>query len=109
MCKKLLIVDDDSAFVYQLMNNFMKMDLSISLAESLSTAKNMINNICYDIILANTRVPGGNSFTLKTETDNKTKMLFMSELKIEIDKFRSIGEKCLVKSNINKCGVDIFE
>ena len=80
MYKKILIVDDDLNFINRIINSCLEYNCSIAIASSISQAKNIIEKDEFDIIFANTKVPGGNSIVLKSNIKNKTKLLFMSSL-----------------------------
>ena len=80
MCKKILIVDDDLNFVNRIIDNCFEYDCSIAIASSISQAKSILEEDQFDIIVANTKVPGGNSAILKSKIKNETKLLFMSSL-----------------------------
>jgi DNA-binding NtrC family response regulator len=100
MYKKVLIVDDDASFAFSLMNKAVDYDCGISLAESIGRAKVMLKNNHYDVILANSRVPGGFSYTLKNEIDSDTQILFMSSMKSDCDELNKMGVDCIRKNEI---------
>ena len=100
MYKKVLIVDDDASFAFSLMNKAVDYDCGISLAESIGRAKVMLKNNHYDVILANSRVPGGFSYTLKNEIDSDTQILFMSSMKSDCDELNRMGVDCIRKNEI---------
>jgi two-component system response regulator HydG len=105
MSIKVLIVDDDSGFVVNLMNTAINNKISISTADSLTRAKTLLKKDKYDLVLANVKIPGGCSLSLKDEIkDNtpKTDFLFMSNLDADYDYINSMGEKCCHKYEINK-------
>ena len=85
MCKKILIVDDDLNFVNKIIDNCLEYDCSIAIASSISQAKDILKNDQFDIIFANTKVPGGNSIVLKSNIEDNTRLLFMSSLKDRVE------------------------
>lgn len=111
MCKKILILDDDYSFACDLINNNSKADVSFAVADSLNRARMMVKSDSYDVILANTKVPGGNSYTLKDEIHSispQTGMIFMSAMDDEFDKIKSLGERCVKKNDLYNSKVDFF-
>lgn len=112
MCKNILIVDDDSGFVARIMNTFSGKSYSFSIADSLNRAKYLLKNNQFDIVLANVKVPGGNSLELKKEVKRfcpGTDLFFMSSLDSDYDLVINKGERCYHKYELdNKIG-DILE
>lgn len=100
MYKRFLIVDDDASFAFSLMNKVVDYDCGISLAESIGRAKTMLKNNHYDVVVANSRVPGGFSYTLKDEIDSNTQILFMSSMKSDYEELNKMGENCIKKNEI---------
>ena len=100
MYKKVLIVDDDANFAFSLMNKVVNYDCGISLAESIGRAKTMLKNNHYDIVVANFRVPGSFSYTLKEEISSDTRILFMSSMTGDYEKLNKMGENCIKKNEI---------
>lgn len=100
MYKKVLIVDDDASFAFLLMNKAVNYDCGISLAESIGRARVMLKNNHYDIVVANSRVPGGFSYTLKEDIDSDTQILFMSSMKSDYEKLHEMGENCIKKNEM---------
>lgn len=103
MCTKVLIIDDDSGFVFSLMNRFVEQDYAFSLAESIGRAKVMLENNKFDVVLANSRVPGGYSYSLKDEIKSfypDTRMIFMSSIDSDYEKLKKLGEECVRKNEL---------
>lgn len=100
MYKRVLIVDDDASFAFLLMNKAANHDCGISLAESIGRAKVMLKNNHYDVIVANSRVPGGFSYTLKDDIGSDTQILFMSSMKSDYEKLHELGESCIKKNEM---------
>ena len=101
MCKKILIVDDDNGFVYEIINNMINKDYSVSVAYSLSRAENILKDCNFDIILANYKIPGGNSMTLKNLTPSDTKFYFMSNIDSDSEYIKKCGELFFYKQDIS--------
>ncbi|MCK4797168.1 MAG: hypothetical protein KAT05_07285 [Spirochaetes bacterium] len=105
MLKKILIVDDDSSFVVRVMNSISSgARFCFSIADSLKRAKYLLNNDKFDLILANVKVPGGNSLELKKEViaiAPDTNFLFMSSIDADYDFIKNKGEKCYHKYELN--------
>lgn len=100
MRKKILIVDDDSGFVADMLNIIVDKDYSISVADSLKRAIEMMRFNVYDYIIANVKIPGGTSFTLKEKLKGNTKLLFMSNLESDSEFIKKSGEKFYYKLDI---------
>ncbi len=104
MSMKVLIVDDDSGFVVNLMNTDMIKKVSFATADSLSRAKTLLKRDDYDLVLANVKIPGGCSLSLKDEIRDKnpgTNFFFMSNLDSDFNYINNIGEKCFHKYELN--------
>lgn len=112
MQKKILIIDDDSNFVSNLIPAKSADRLIFSIADSLQRAKLLLQIYQYDIILANIKVPGGNCLELKDDITTclpDAQFLFMSNLDSDYKKAINSGEECYYKYEIgNSCG-DFFE
>ena len=111
MCKKLLIIDDDSNFVCRVMRTHPGHDISISTADSLKRAKAMINLDNFDMILANVKIPGGSSYSLKEEISKKnpgTKIIFMSGIEADYRSMKNYGEQCYKKNELDHIYEGIF-
>ncbi|MCG8569388.1 MAG: hypothetical protein MJB14_04545 [Spirochaetes bacterium] len=105
MCKKILIIDDDLYFTRNLMEAYLKDDLSFSLADSLNRALNLLEINDYDFILANVHVPGGCCHVLKAELKNQKKhaqVFFMSNLDSDHFLSQEAGETCFLKKDIGE-------
>ena len=100
MCKKLLIVDDDSYFVNNLIRLFSENDYSISLADSLERAKNMLSIDNFDLVLANYCIPGGCTKDLKSFINKTTNLFFMSSVDSHYEKALNTGDNCFHKYNL---------
>lgn len=105
MNKRILIVDDDISFVNKILDSCPKCRHIYSIADSINRAKYLLANGNFDIILANVKVPGGNSIELKSNvnlSEIKTSFLFMSNLDSDYDYVNNIGEKCYYKYDFDK-------
>ncbi|HBD94181.1 MAG: hypothetical protein A2015_14085 [Spirochaetes bacterium GWF1_31_7] len=112
MSRKVLILDDDYSFACNVINNNATGNMSFSVADSLNRARMMMKNESYDLILANTKVPGGSSYSLKDELSSHspaTRMIFMSALDKEFEAISSLGERCIRKNEIYNKESNIFE
>ncbi|HNZ27326.1 MAG TPA: response regulator [Spirochaetota bacterium] len=97
MQKTILIVDDDPGFVADMLNGIIDKNYSISVADSLNRAINMIQCDAYDYIIANVKIPGGNSIVLKDKLRGDTKLLFMSNLESDSEFIKKSGDKFYYK------------
>lgn len=103
MSKNILIVDDDITFVYKIINTIGNKDYFFSTADSLKKAEYLINNDNFDIVLANIKVPGGNTIILKKVIKSgsiKTIFLFMSNVDSDYNFIKNLGENCCHKYDI---------
>lgn len=100
MRKKILIVDDDSGFVANMLNIIIDKNYSISVADSLNRAIEMIQFNVYDYIIANVKIPGGSSIALKDRIKGNTKLLFMSNLESDSEFIKKSGDKFYYKLDI---------
>jgi DNA-binding NtrC family response regulator len=108
MAKDILIIDDDRIFIQNILDSFACMDCTFSLADSVNHAEILLESNHYDIILANVKMPGGNSLILKKKVKEKTpetSFLFMSGMSSDYNHLRELGEECYYKSELN----DTFE
>jgi DNA-binding response OmpR family regulator len=96
MSKKILIVDDDCNFVQKIMNSDNKNNI-FSTADSLKRADEILQIDRFDLIIANSRIPGGSSLLLKDKITPDTRILFISSLDSEYDKIKKKGELCYKK------------
>ena len=100
MAKKILIVDDDTGFVSRILNLVGTSKHSFSVADSLNRARYLLGKNKFDLILANVKVPGGNSLDLKAsfnKTSYNADFWFMSSLDSDYDYVVDRGEKCYHK------------
>lgn len=104
MNKKILIVDDDMSFVNKILDSCPNSKHTYAIADSIKRARYLLSNDSFDIILANVKVPGGNSIELKSNGSElkKTSFLFMSNLDSDYDYVNNIGEKCYYKYDFDK-------
>lgn len=106
MCKKVLIVDDDVNFTMNVLNNYLvSVNCSVSIADSLDIANDMLSHGLYDMVLASCKVPGGDSYSLKSKikkTSPDAKVVFMSSFETEGDFLKSKGENFIYKYNIEQ-------
>ena len=72
MTKRVLIVDDDINFVKRLFNKTNHM--MISVADSLGRANDLLTSEKFDLVVANSRIPGGSGLMVKSMIDLKTKI-----------------------------------
>ena len=100
MQKKILIVDDDCNFVQRIMNSGTKNNI-FSVADSIHRADEILKMDRFDLIIANSKVPGGSSLALKDKVNPDTRILFMSSLDSEYNKFRERGELCCKKYELH--------
>ena len=101
MCKNILIVDDDSNFIWQMINNIKNRYCSIATANSIDRAENILDNNDFDFVVANVTVPGGNSMCLKDHSSPDTKFLFMSNFDSTVKTFyNSFSDKCYYKQDV---------
>ena len=102
MCKNILIVDDDSNFIWQMINNIQNKDCSIATANSIDRAEDILDNNKFDFVVANVTVPGGNSMCLKEHSSPSTQFLFMSNFDGIIQSFytNSFTDKCYYKHDV---------
>jgi len=100
MCRKVLIVDDDYSFICNLVNSQPDCGMSFSIADSLNRANDMLNRDNFDLIIANSKIPGGSSLSLKNKIPSDTEILFLSSLDSEYNKIKDSGEKCYHKYNL---------
>jgi DNA-binding response OmpR family regulator len=110
MLKNILIVDDDTNFAAKIVNNTINNHFSFCIADSLNRAKLLLKNNDFDIIIANVKVPGGNSIELKKEVQaEKTKFLFFSNIESDYSYIKDKGENCCYKHTLNQSRGNIFE
>jgi DNA-binding NtrC family response regulator len=105
MNKKILIVDDDMSFVNKILDSCPSCKHTYAIADSIKRAKYLLSNDSFDIILANVKVPGGNSMELKSDSSNElknTSFLFMSNLDSDYENVNNSGEKCYYKYDFDK-------
>lgn len=103
MLKNILIIDDDRDFVSKVIPKMSGCNYVFSVAGTLQRAKFLIETYKYDIILANIKVPGGNSIDLKNEIVRglkDTQFLFMSNLDSDYNRALDNGEACYYKYEI---------
>ncbi|MBN2546468.1 MAG: response regulator [Spirochaetes bacterium] len=99
--KNMLIVDDDRNFVLRIMNRIKGKNIGVSFADTLKQAVYLVSNNKYDLVLANVKIPGGNSLILKNNNHiNDTKFYFMSSIDSDYNYASQCGEKCIYKYNI---------
>ncbi len=111
MSKKVLIVDDDSNFCCGIMSRYSEGDISFSMADTLSIARGMVRDGHFDFVLANVKIPGGESTKLRDDVASlspQTKIIFMSGLESDYKILSSRGEKCILKQNINNNENNLF-
>ena len=104
MSKKILIVDDDTGFVSKIMDSISGKNFCFSIADSLNRAKYLLKRNKFDLILANVKVPGGNSLQLKEKNNfspSNTNFLFMSNIDSDYNYVKSRGEECCYKYDFN--------
>ena len=99
--KKVLIVDDDMFFIENIVSSCCE-NMSVSIAKSISQASTLLSNDFYDFILANSKVPGGSSLSLKDKLSEHSKILFMSSFDNDCDIFKKNGDDFCPKYDINK-------
>ena len=112
MRKKILILDDDNNFVCSLLNAFREDNFSFSIADSIERALYLLKMDYYDLIIANVKVPGGNSYILKKEIKSifpTTKIIFMSSIDSDYDAILNHGEKCLHKYEMLKENFSVLD
>jgi two-component SAPR family response regulator len=105
MCKKILIVDDDSHFISQILNRYSEKHYCFAIADSLERASEMIKQGSFDVILANATVPGGFSINLRKQlqtANSNAHLVFMSGIEKHYDEIINNGEKCYHKYDINQ-------
>jgi DNA-binding response OmpR family regulator len=107
MSKKILIVDDDCNFVQKLMNsgNF---NFVFSVADSIKRANDLLLIDKFDLIIANSKVPGGSSLILKNNLSSDTRILFVSGMDSEYNRIKECGEVCYKKYDLNSKFEAIF-
>src|SRR4030043_869048 len=100
--RSMLIVDDDKNFVMRLMNMVKGKNIGVSFADTLKRAVFLVNNNKYDFVLANVKIPGGNSLILKKSNINidDTIFYFMSSFDSDYNFASQCGEICIYKYNI---------
>jgi DNA-binding response OmpR family regulator len=108
MCKKILIVDDDSNFVRGLMDNYSKDDTSFSCADSLKRAGDLLLIDNFDLVIANSKVPGGSSLSLKNKISSSTEIFFISSMESDYDSLTASGERCFRKYDLKNSLESIF-
>jgi DNA-binding response OmpR family regulator len=96
MQKKILIVDDDCNFIQKIMNSGNKNNV-FSIADSIKRADEILKIDRFDLIIANSKVPGGSSLLLKDKITSDTRILFISSIDSEYNKFKEKGELCYKK------------
>jgi two-component SAPR family response regulator len=104
MAKKILIIDDDNGFVSKLIGIDLDCKFNFAFADSLKRAKLLVTNYNFDLILANVKVPDGNSYEFKKEVmfnKPQTHFLFMSGIEADYNDICRKGEKCLHKFELN--------
>jgi DNA-binding response OmpR family regulator len=101
MPKKILIVDDDCNFVQKIMNLNGITGSVFSVADSLKRANDLLLIDHFDLVIANTKVPGGNSLSLKNFISSDTRICFISGLGSEYNKIKECGELCYHKYELN--------
>ena len=105
MCRKILIIDDDSLYTRALIRKTYRHDFQFFTADSIKRAKAMIKLNQFDLVLANVKVPGGRSLSIKKllqETSPGTAIIFMSGIKNDFQYMQSHGEPCCEKQNIDQ-------
>jgi DNA-binding NtrC family response regulator len=105
MCKQILIVDDDSHFISQILNRYSERNYSFSIADSLERACQMIEREPFDLVLANATVPGGYSIKLRqqlTKSGRHAHLVFMSGIEKHYDEIVNCGEECYHKYDIGR-------
>ena len=113
MSKRVLIVDDDSGFVARIMDSTLTNGkYCFSIADSLKRARYLIKNYKFDIILANVKVPDGNSLDLKKEfmaLIASIPFLFMSGIDSDYNYIKNNGEQCYHKYELNNSIYELLE
>ncbi len=109
MKKKILIIDDDMNFVLKIVNKYCNKNFSFAIADSIERAKNIMKYNDFDIIIANVKIPGGDSLKFKKEIkNNNTKFLFMSNLESDLQYIKNNGETCYSKYELdNSLGINL--
>lgn len=100
MIKNLLIVDDDYSFIKEVMNSEKADVFTLSFADSVKRAIDMLSCQNFDLVAANLRVPGGNSLKIKNSISEKSKVLFFSSMDSDYENLRNSGEICLHKYDL---------
>ncbi|HOJ65154.1 MAG TPA: response regulator [Spirochaetota bacterium] len=102
MSKKILIIDDDKNFISKIVSKYCNEDCSFLIADSLERARNIMKYNDFDIIIANVKIPGGNSLEFKKEIKNpETKFLFMSNFDSDLQYVKSNGYQCYFKYDLD--------
>jgi DNA-binding response OmpR family regulator len=107
MTKKVLIVDDDCNFVQKLMNSGNN-NAVFSIADSIKRANDLLLIDKFDLIIANSKVPGGSSLILKENITKETQILFVSGIDSEYNRIKESGEVCYKKYEMNNKFEAIF-
>jgi DNA-binding response OmpR family regulator len=108
MKKKILFVDDDCNFVSGIMNSHLKDGDSFSYADSIDRAEDLLLIDNFDLIIANSRVPGGSSLLLKNKINSSTEICFISALESDYNSLNHSGEKCYRKYELSSSIDKIF-
>ncbi len=100
--RNMLIVDDDKNFVMRILNKIKGKNIGVSFADTLKRALFLVKNNKYDFVLANVKIPGGNSLILKKNNNNfdDTIFYFMSSIDSDYNLASQCGEICIYKYNI---------
>jgi DNA-binding response OmpR family regulator len=108
MAKRILIVDDDINFIKRVFNR--SSHLMISVADSLSRAEDLLNYEKYDLVVANSRIPGGSGLSVKSMLDLNTRICFVSGIKSDVEQIKESGDVCFHKYDLDQCvsGIEAY-
>jgi len=108
MLKKILFVDDDLEFVQDIMDSCLMEGSSYSYADSIKRAGDLLLIDKFDLIIANSKVPGGSSLGLKDKITSDTEIVFMSSMENDYNDLKTGGENCYRKYELKNSIEAIF-
>ncbi|HOV12770.1 MAG TPA: hypothetical protein PK771_00635 [Spirochaetota bacterium] len=100
MKKNLLIVDDDYSFIKSILNSNNPDNFNFCFADSVKRAQDMLTYQNFDLIIANSKAPGGDCLNLKNNISKDSTILFLSSSDSDYESLKKSGESCLHKYDI---------